>query len=38
MTGYGSGDTAIRGIIGVGAITTTARNIRMQRMYIESDR
>lgn len=30
--------TAMRGIVGVGATTTTAVNIRMQRMYIESDR
>lgn len=30
--------TAMRGIIGVGAVTTSAKNFRFQRMYIESDR
>lgn len=30
--------TAMRGIVGVGAVAASAKNIRMQRMYIESDR
>ncbi|HRH93566.1 MAG TPA: hypothetical protein PKV72_03460 [Candidatus Peribacteria bacterium] len=32
------GSTALRGVIGVGAVTTVAKNFRFQRMYIESDR
>lgn len=37
-TNLPGGSTALRGMVGVGAVAASAKNIRMQRMYIESDR